>query len=79
LSVLISKLLETSSGKLIILAIALTLGFHMIQRRNISPFLNRYSNQFEFNHKSNTNLILIMILPSLILAIGFLITFILMK
>jgi len=80
IAVVASKIFDTSSDKFILIAIIVAFGFHAMQRKKISSaFLTKFALKFDVENKSNTQLVLTMISPSLILAIGFLTLLILIK
>lgn len=72
-AVIASKILDTSSGKFILVALILAFGFHTMQRKLISAaFLTKCASRFSIEEKSNGQLIFTMIFPSLVLVIGLL-------
>ena len=77
--VVASKILETSPGKFILLALVAAFVFQVVQRRLISSsFLTKYALKFEVERKRNWHLILVMITPSLVLAVGLLVVLVLL-
>lgn len=78
--VVASKIFETSSGKFIMSALVAAFVFQVVQRKLISSsFLTKYAVKFEVERKRNRQLILVMIAPSLVLAVGLLVVLILLQ
>lgn len=78
ISVLIAKLINTSPGKFILISLALTLIFHFLQRRLVTAsFLSRYRKRLpNVDTSASTEKIIIMLTPSLLLALGLLLSLI---
>lgn len=81
ISVLVSKLLDTSAGTYLMISLLLTILFHISQKRWVTAsFLSRFRNRFKYIYTiSAKRNIIVMITPSLVLAFVLLITMIILN